>query len=219
MLPQPHFCRRELLSRSFNGIGALALGGMLLDELPAADAPSRRPLAAQSPHHIRKAKHCIFLFMQGGVSQVDSFEYKPVLRELHGKPLPRIPELSGELQGRLSASLGDIFRNSTPTSRHTSMRWRSFMALRPTTRTTARPPYTPQRGVNSQAARPSVRGSATGWERRTRICHPLSPYRIRAVRRSTAPQSGRTDIFRPLTREPCCALRARRFSIWIDRPI
>ena len=33
---------------------------------------------------------------------MDSFEYKPKLRELHGKPLSRIPEISGELQGRLS---------------------------------------------------------------------------------------------------------------------
>ena len=40
--------------------------------------------------------------MQGGVSQMDSFEYKPRLRELHGKPLSRIPDISGELQGRLS---------------------------------------------------------------------------------------------------------------------
>ena len=54
------------------------------------------------PHKQRKAKHCIFLFMQGGVSQVDSFEYKPELKKLHGKPLPRIPSVSGELQGRLS---------------------------------------------------------------------------------------------------------------------
>ena len=102
MLQQPILSRRELLNRSFNGIGALALGGMLLDELHAADAPPRSPLAVRPTHHVRKAKHCIFLFMQGGVSQVDSFEYKPVLRKLHGKPLPRIPELSGELQGRLS---------------------------------------------------------------------------------------------------------------------
>lgn len=39
--------------------------------------------------------------MQGGVSQMDSFEYKPALRDLHGKPLPRIPQISGELEGRL----------------------------------------------------------------------------------------------------------------------
>ncbi len=40
--------------------------------------------------------------MQGGVSQLDSFEYKPQLKKIHGQRLPRIPEISGELQGRLS---------------------------------------------------------------------------------------------------------------------
>ena len=58
MLRQPLLSRRELLNRSFNGIGALALGGMLLDDLRAADAPPRRPLAPRPTHHVRKAKHC-----------------------------------------------------------------------------------------------------------------------------------------------------------------
>jgi hypothetical protein len=99
---QPPFSRRDLLNRAFNGIGALALGGLLADELTAGDRAGLNPLQPRPPHHARKAKHCIFLFMQGGVSQVDSFEYKPVLKELHGKPLPHIPNISGELQGRLS---------------------------------------------------------------------------------------------------------------------
>lgn len=93
--------RREFLSRSFNGIGALALGGLLAQDLQGS--PVINPLVPKAPHFPRvKAKHCIFLFMQGGVSQMDSFEYKPVLRELHGKPLSRMPDVSGELQGRLS---------------------------------------------------------------------------------------------------------------------
>lgn len=91
--------RRVFLSTAFNGIGAMALGGLLADEARSAAA---NPLATKKPHLPRKAKHCIFLFMQGGVSQMDSFEYKPVLNKLHGKPLSRIPSISGELQGRLS---------------------------------------------------------------------------------------------------------------------
>ncbi|MEC8973425.1 MAG: DUF1501 domain-containing protein, partial [Verrucomicrobiota bacterium] len=93
--------RREFLSRAWNGIGALGLGGVLADDLRAA-VGQESSFAPRQTHFARKAKNCIFLFMQGGVSQMDSFEYKPRLRELHGKPLSRIPEISGELQGRLS---------------------------------------------------------------------------------------------------------------------
>ena len=93
----PFLSRRRFLYRAFNGLGSLALGGLLADQ---ACGERRSPQAA--PHHRRQAKHCIFLFMQGGASQIDSFDYKPELNKLHGKPLPRIPDISGELQGRLA---------------------------------------------------------------------------------------------------------------------
>ncbi len=96
--------RRAFLHRSWNGIGALGLAGVFADDLLAStrhQAPTD-PLQPQRQQHPRKAKHCIFLFMQGGVSQMDAFEYKPRLRELHGKPIPGNPGVSGELQGRLS---------------------------------------------------------------------------------------------------------------------
>lgn len=93
--------RQHFLNTAFNGIGALALGDLLAGEA-RAEPEMRDPLAVQEPHLPRKAKHCIFLFMQGGVSQMDSFDYKPALNEHHGQPLPRIPGVSGELQGRLS---------------------------------------------------------------------------------------------------------------------
>ena len=70
------------------------MGGGLVDDLRAGVGQAN-PFAARQTHFARKAKNCIFLFMQGGVSQMDSFEYKPRLRELHGKPLSRIPEISG----------------------------------------------------------------------------------------------------------------------------
>ena len=90
----------------------MALGGMLAEEAQAAASISD-PLAVRSAHHSRKAKNCIFLFMQGGVSQMDSFEYKPLLNQLHGQPLSRLPEISGELQGRLSfphVTIGSAFQ-------------------------------------------------------------------------------------------------------------
>ena len=106
-----HHSRRAFLSTAFNGIGALALSGMLAEDARADTILN--PLTLRKPHRRRKAKHCIFMFMQGGVSQVDSFEYKPVLNKLHGKPLSRIPTISGELQGRLTfphACVGSPFK-------------------------------------------------------------------------------------------------------------
>ncbi len=108
--------RRKFLNHAWNGIGALALGDMLTRESRGQDANPESivsPLAPRKPHLPRGAKHCIFLFMQGGVSQVDSFEYKPVLNKLHGKPIPQVPSITGELQGRLSfehSCVGSEFR-------------------------------------------------------------------------------------------------------------
>ena len=81
--------RRDLLTRTACGFGALALAG-LATESRAADlsgAPAD-PLAPKAPHHARKAKRVIFLFMQGGVSHVDSYDYKPRLDKDDGKQLP-----------------------------------------------------------------------------------------------------------------------------------
>ena len=94
--------RREFLGTAYNGVGALALGCLMADDLSANQFSPTEFFAVQRPHLPRRAKHCIFLFMQGGVSQLDAFEYKPELDKVHGQPLPRIPHISGEIQGRLS---------------------------------------------------------------------------------------------------------------------
>ena len=97
-LPLQALSRRDFLCRSCNGIGALALAGMLAEELPAGTpAPAGPPL----PHSGRKAKHCIFMFMAGGVSHVDSFDYKPALQDYAGRELPPLSGLSGEIKGYL----------------------------------------------------------------------------------------------------------------------
>ena len=87
---QPAVSRRELLRRASGGFGALALAGLLGEEARAEgkDAENRNPLAIRAPHFAPKAKRVIFLFMHGGPSQVDSFDYKPLLQRDHGKPLP-----------------------------------------------------------------------------------------------------------------------------------
>jgi hypothetical protein len=103
--------RRELLRSSYSGLGALALA----DLLRAEDTPPASPYLPREPHLPRKAKRCIFLFMQGGVSQMDSYEYKPELNKLHGKPLPGSHDVRGEIQGRLShhhSCIGSPFKFS-----------------------------------------------------------------------------------------------------------
>jgi hypothetical protein len=94
--------RRDFLYRAWNGIGGLALAGLLEDQSSGAPGPLN-PFAPRPPHFPRKAKHCIFLFMAGGASQLDTFDYKPALRRYAGRRLPKVPGLSGEIEGFLNA--------------------------------------------------------------------------------------------------------------------
>lgn len=82
--------RRDMLWRSGIGFGGLALCGLLHDEqrARAAEAAARNPLAEKPPHFAPRAKRVIFLFMHGGPSQVDTFDYKPQLERDNGKELP-----------------------------------------------------------------------------------------------------------------------------------
>jgi len=83
--------RREMLRRSSVGFGSLALTG-LLDEYSRAETAAARvggaPLAPRVPHFAPRAKRVIFMFMHGGPSQVDTFDYKPLLQRDDGKPYP-----------------------------------------------------------------------------------------------------------------------------------
>ncbi len=83
-LGQPN--RRAFLRNSCCGFGGLALASLLNDERVRADGSS--PLAAKAPHATAKAKSVIFLFMAGGPSQLETFDPKPLLNRLHGKPRP-----------------------------------------------------------------------------------------------------------------------------------
>jgi len=79
--------RREALTRCGTGIGMLALAGVVSDEAHAASSVID-PLAAKAPPFTGKAKHVVHLFMNGGPSQVDTFDPKPALDKHHGKALP-----------------------------------------------------------------------------------------------------------------------------------
>jgi len=79
--------RRELLSRSGMGFGALALG-QIMPEMANGASAGNNPLVAKAPPLPGKAKHIIHLFMNGGPSHVDTFDPKPALERYAGKKLP-----------------------------------------------------------------------------------------------------------------------------------
>ncbi len=86
--------RRRFFRDCAGGIGTIALSQLLTGEGRAA-APAD-PLAPKPPHFPAKAKNVIFLFMEGGPSQLDLFDPKPELEKWHGKPLP--PEMTKGLR-------------------------------------------------------------------------------------------------------------------------
>jgi hypothetical protein len=77
--------RRDLLQSTSCGFGMLALAGLFGQNGRASDAPADNPLSPKKPHFEPKAKRVIFMFMQGGPSHVDTFDYKPGLEKDDGK--------------------------------------------------------------------------------------------------------------------------------------
>ena len=85
--------RRDFLHWSCGGLSTAALATLMASDARADDdkKPAALAIAPQAaspgPHHPPKARRVIHLCLCGGVSQIDSFDYKPELAKLHGKPL------------------------------------------------------------------------------------------------------------------------------------
>ena len=89
--------RRNFLTQTSMGIGALALGSLLGNRL-FSNAPKpvvgnatgdmEQEILKAIPHFAPKAKRVVYLFMAGGPSQFETFDYKPVLEKLRGQNLP-----------------------------------------------------------------------------------------------------------------------------------
>src|SRR5690349_8800356 len=79
--------RRQFFRDCAGGIGTIALAQLLEQEGRAATA-NVNPLAPKPPHFAPKAKNVIFMFMEGGPSQMDLFDPKPALQKWSGQPLP-----------------------------------------------------------------------------------------------------------------------------------
>jgi hypothetical protein len=100
--------RREMLARTGTGLGLLGFAGVLNDAgLLGAEAAAMNPLAAKQPHFAARAKHVIHIYLNGGPSQVDTFDPKPLLTKFDGKPLP-----SGKLttERHTGAAMGSPFK-------------------------------------------------------------------------------------------------------------
>jgi hypothetical protein len=102
------FTRRQALSQLGGGFGLVALSSMLNTSLLAAAQSTAKPVATagaiKALHFKPKAKRVIFLFMNGGVSHVDTFDPKPALEKYDGKPLPGGAILTQRKTGNLMKS-------------------------------------------------------------------------------------------------------------------
>ena len=93
--------RREALKRAGAGFGLLALASLLRDEgllIPSAvggGLAATNPLAPKTPHFPAKAKSVIWLFINGGPSQVDTWDYKPDLERRNGMKLDNFDKFTG----------------------------------------------------------------------------------------------------------------------------
>src|SRR5262249_13932540 len=104
--------RRELLWEMGGGFAGVALAGLGLVPDLRADAPPG-PLAPKKPHVAAKAKTCIFLMMNGGPSQVDTFDPKPALEKDAGSELPKDKKFINS-GGRKIGYLTPAFRKFRP---------------------------------------------------------------------------------------------------------
>ena len=98
--------RREMLNRMGAGFGSLGLAAMLAQDSTALAAPAHNaaPLAPKIPHFAPKAKRVIQLFMPGGPSQVDTFDYKPEIARCSGqRPGPGKPQVTAKYEKRPDA--------------------------------------------------------------------------------------------------------------------
>jgi len=91
--------RRRWLQQAGAGAGLLGLAALLQDDgqlvaAPPVNAPPN-PLAVKPPHHAARARSVIWLFMNGGPSQVDTWDYKPELARRDGQDLPGFDRFTG----------------------------------------------------------------------------------------------------------------------------
>ena len=105
--------RRTFLGHAARGVGSLALSSLLAPQVFAEKKPSpdadKWPGVIRPLHHVAKAKRVIWLCMAGGPSHLETFDYKPKLAEMNGKPMPESftkGQPIAQLQGQQLKCLG-----------------------------------------------------------------------------------------------------------------
>lgn len=96
----PQISRRRILRNAMLGIGGVALTDLLARN-------HRKPARERVPHFAPKAQRVIYIFLEGGLSQIDSYDYKSEIQANHGKPLPdsiRPPKFTFAPQGTVIGS-------------------------------------------------------------------------------------------------------------------
>lgn len=94
--------RRQFLGKLSLGIGSVALGSLLVPDLFSGGDGLGDGLPLGLPHFAPKAKRVIYLFQNGAPSQLESFDFKPKLREMHGEDLPESVRQGQRLTGMTS---------------------------------------------------------------------------------------------------------------------
>ncbi|MEO6930840.1 MAG: DUF1501 domain-containing protein, partial [Chitinophagaceae bacterium] len=94
--------RRKFLSQLSVGLGAAALGSLLIPELFSSSTTTEVSALSGIPHFAPKAKRVIYLFQNGAPSQLESFDYKPMLRSMMGQNLPESIRKGQRLTGMTS---------------------------------------------------------------------------------------------------------------------
>lgn len=87
--------RRSMFARAGAGAGLIGLASLLHEERLLASEPLLNPLAPKSPHHAPRAKRVIWIFVNGGPSQVDTWDYKPALEKHDGQTLEGFDRFTG----------------------------------------------------------------------------------------------------------------------------
>lgn len=103
--------RRKMLVDTGAGFGSVALAGMMGQSTSQGATAPASPLSVKQPHQKPRAKRVIFLFMEGGPSHMDTFDPKPALQKLAGKPLP-------ESFGRVITAMGEFDSPVLASKRH-----------------------------------------------------------------------------------------------------
>ncbi len=85
---QIELSRRTFLGSGFAGLGAIAINSLFSNRILAQQQNERRRGTIDPLHHPARVKRVIFLYQAGGPSHLETFDYKPKLAEMNGKPMP-----------------------------------------------------------------------------------------------------------------------------------